>query len=112
MALFKVLARTYRFSRLHERGETLAVPEEELHQHCDSLALEPADEECKEAILIYAPESKAAKKIVEERTAGKKKADREEAFAKAKTELAAKAAQLAAKKAELAAKATAEAKKE
>jgi hypothetical protein len=111
MAQFNVTARTYRFQRLHERGEKLEVPEEEIHQHCDSIALEPGDEECKEAILIYAPDSKAAKKIVEERGAEKKKADREEAFKKAKTELAKKAELLAAKKAELA-KAAGEAKKE
>jgi hypothetical protein len=82
----------------------MEVPDEELDKHCDSIALAPADEECKEAILIFAPESKAAEKILHERKAGEKKGEKDEAFKKAKTELAKRAEELAAKKAELEAK--------
>lgn len=102
MATFNVIARTAR-PHMYEPGDKFVCPDDEVQFHCDSVALVPFDEDTRAAILAYAPDSKAAKKIEGEKEAAAKDAKKVAEAKKKKAEIAAKEAA----EAELAAKAAA-----
>lgn len=85
MAQFKVIQRTYRGSKLHERGEKFVCRDEDVHIHAGSAALKPRDAHTQK-LVDKALAAKAAEKKAEPAT-----------LEEAKAKIAALEAQLKAK---------------
>jgi hypothetical protein len=67
MAKFNVKQMCYRDDSTFQAGEVFPCKDEDVGKHCDSKALEPADKDTEEAILVMAPESVRAAQIALDR---------------------------------------------